>query len=98
MDAVAVGKPHFSRYSLQFHVSDLGSNLISCFPGLSSSLYQQVLAGLASPSEGHVTIDRQLEKEAEQGLSHGKPGIVFQFPERYGRSLEKNTSLCMCTV
>lgn len=63
-----------------FGLPEKSLGLIYGRSGSGKTTLLQVLAGLASPSEGYVTIDRQVENE---GSSHGKPGIVFQFPERY---------------
>lgn len=43
----------------------------------------QVLAGLAYPTEGSITISKQAKSETQQGLYRRSIGIVFQFPERY---------------
>lgn len=66
-----------------FGLPEKSLGLIYGRSGSGKTTLLQVLAGLAKPSEGYVTMDRQVENEAAQESSHGKPGIVFQFPERF---------------
>lgn len=66
-----------------FGLPEKSLGLIFGRSGSGKTTLLQVLAGLANPSEGFVTINKQAQNETEQGLTQGNTGIVFQFPERY---------------
>ncbi|MCO5573406.1 hypothetical protein L7F22_027177 [Adiantum nelumboides] len=64
---------------VSFELPEKSLGLIFGRSGSGKTTLLQVLAGLAVPTEGFITVEKHMEDEASTSKN---TGIVFQFPER----------------